>query len=299
MSWSNRLMASLDERATVLKTTRGEVQIAREGHGPPVLAIHGAPGGFDLGLAWCRHLRDGGCELLAPSRPGYLRTPLQSGPTPESQADLYAAILDELDIERAAIMGVSSGGPSAVHFAARYPERTTALLLDAPIVLPFETQISELRRATYESDLFVWLSYQIVMRWPDLMTRFMVGGVAEGLTQEQKKAEALWVKSDAGRLQSMKEQFASIAPRKHRETGSTNDETNQRRLAPLPFASVAAPTLIAHGTNDAIVPIEHANTAADRIADAELILVEEGHHILSLSRNYEGAALRQLELAHG
>ncbi len=164
MSWSDKLMASLDERATVLQTAHGPVQLAREGQGPPVVAIHGGPGGFDLGLAWCRHLRDGGCEILAPSRPGYLRTPLQSGRSPESQADLYAAMLDALDIERAAVLGFSSGGPSAVHFAARHPDRTTALFLDTAILLPFEPPINALQRATFESGFFVWLSHQMVMR---------------------------------------------------------------------------------------------------------------------------------------
>ena len=65
-------------------------------------------------------------------------TPLQSGRTPQDQADLYAAILDTLDIERAVVLGFSSGGPSAVHFAARYPDRTTSLFLDTAILLPFK-----------------------------------------------------------------------------------------------------------------------------------------------------------------
>ncbi len=292
-------MASLDKRANVLGTARGGVQLARVGRGSPVLTIHGGPGGFDQGLAWCRHLRDGGCELLALSRPGYLRTPLESGRSPENQADLYAAVLDTLDIERVTILGFSTGGPSAVHFAARHPDRVTALFLDTAILLPFEPPIGVLRRATFESGFFVWLSYQLVTRRPELMARFMIDGVSNGLTREQKKAAVSWITSDPARLQSMQEQFVSTVPRQHRKNGWTNDQANERRLAPLPFEAVAAPTLIAHGTNDAIVPIEHATNAADGIADAELILVEEGHHILSLSRHYGSVARRQLELVHG
>ncbi len=298
MSWADKLMASLDTRATVLHTARGEVQLGREGQGPPVLAIHGGPGGFDQGLAWCRHLRDGGCEVLAPSRPGYLRTPLQSGPRPESQADLYAAMLDALDIERAAILGFSSGGASAVWFAARHPDRTTALFLDTAILATFELPIGKLRQATLESSLFVWLSYQITSRRPELMTRFMIDGVSAGLNKEQKKAAVDWIKSDPSRLESMEEQFASIAPPQYRMTGWINDQDNERALAALPFADITAPTLVALGTNDAIVPVEHATRAADEIAGAELVLVEEGHHLLSLSRNYGPVAQRQLELAH-
>lgn len=298
MSWSERVIAALDGRATVLHTARGDAQLAREGKGPPVLVIHGAPGGFDLGLAWCRHLRDGGCELLAPSRPGYLRTPAQSGRTPEDQADLYAAILDALHIERAVILGFSSGGPSAVHFAARHPGRTTALLLDAAVLLPLEPPIGKFRRATLESGPVVWLSYQIATRRPTLATRFMVDGVSTGLTKEQARAAVDWINSEPARLRALQDQWTAIAPPKYRKSGFANDTTNERDLAALPFADVTAPTLIAHGANDAIVPIAHAAHAVQEIAGAELITVAEGHHILSLSRHYGSVARRQLELAH-
>jgi pimeloyl-ACP methyl ester carboxylesterase len=299
MSWSDKVMASLDERATVLNTARGDVQLAREGRGPPVLAIHGGPGGFDQGLAWCQHLRDGGCEVIAPSRPGYLRTPLQSGRTPEDQADLYAAALDTLGIARTAVLGFSSGGPSAVHFAARHPDRITALFLDTAILRPFEPPIGALMRATLESSFFVWLSYQMVTRWPGLMARFMIDGVSDELSKDQRKEAANWINSHPARLHSMQEQFTSIAPQENRKLGWANDQFNERDLAPLPFANVVAPTLIALGTNDAIVPVAHATTAVEKIPNADLVLVEEGHHILSLSGHYGPVARRQLELAQG
>ena len=298
MSWSDKLMAALDERATVIQTARGNVQLARAGRGPPVLAIHGGPGGFDQGLAWCRHLQNGGCEVLAPSRPGYLRTPLQSGLSPENQADFYAATLDALHIQRAAVLGFSGGGPSAVYFAARHPDRTTALCLDAAILLPFATPIGKLRQATFESSLVVWLSYQLITRKPELMTSFMINGVSVGLTHGQRRRAVDWIISDPSRLRSVQDQWVSIAPRKYRRSGWTNDQANEARLDPLPFADVVAPTLIAHGANEAIVPLEHATNAAEKIAGAELILVEEGHHLLSVSRNYGQVAERQLELAH-
>ncbi len=297
MSWTEALMASLDTRASVFGTARGDVQLARDGSGPPVLAIHGGPGGFDQGLAYGRHLRDGGCELLAVSRPGYLRTPLRSGRSPESQADLYAALLDVLQIDRVTILGFSSGGPSAVHFAARHPDRVTALLLDTAIVLPFHPAIGPLRRAIFESSLLVWASYQIATRKPDLAVSFMVGGVSRGLSKPQRNAATEWITSDPDRLGRIQEQWASTAPRKYRRAGWTNDLANEAGLAPLPFTDVSVPTLIAHGSNDAIVPLNHATSAVGTIAGAELMIVEEGHHLLSASRNYGPVAARQRELA--
>lgn len=297
MPWSDMLMDSLDRRSTVLHTSRGAVQVGREGDGAPVLAIHGGPGGFDQGLAWCRHLGDGGCEVIALSRPGYLRTPLRSGESYEEQADLCAAALDALDIDRAAIVAFSSGAASAVHFAARYPDRVVALLLDAAILLPYEPPISALQRATFETGVFVRLSHHLVNAMPRPITRLIVDGSSTGLSKAQRKAAAAWITSDVGRLESLKEQAASMAPKGYRTAGWINDQANERDMAPLPFERVAVPTLIAHGANDAVVPVAHATEGAARIPGAEMVIVDEGHHLLSLSRHYAPVARRQLELA--
>jgi pimeloyl-ACP methyl ester carboxylesterase len=264
-----------------------------------VLVAHGGPGGFDQGLAFYRHLRDGGCELLAPSRPGYLRTPLDSGRRPQDQADLYAATLDALDIERAAMVGHSSGGPSAVHFAARHPERTTALFLDAAILKRFTTRFGVLERVTLESGLVVRLSYELACRWPARMTPYAVSGMSTGMTRAQQRAAVDWITADRSRLLRMQQVLTSVAPLEHRKPGWDNDQANEADLAPLPFADITAPTIVAHGTSDRNIPVEHATDAANAIDGAELMLVEEGHHALSLNRAYRPVAQRQLELAHG
>jgi pimeloyl-ACP methyl ester carboxylesterase len=49
--------------------------------------------------------------------------------TLEERMDDVRAILDELGSERAALFGVSEGGPLSILFAATYPERTQALIL--------------------------------------------------------------------------------------------------------------------------------------------------------------------------
>ena len=50
-------------------------------------------------------------------------------PTLEQRMDDVRAVLDAAGSERAAIIGVSEGGPMSVLFAATYPERTAALVL--------------------------------------------------------------------------------------------------------------------------------------------------------------------------
>ena len=118
--------ARLDSR--VIATTSGPVEYAATGEGPAVLVIHGCPGGYDQGLIAARLANSEDFTFISPSRPGYLRTPLYVGVTPEAQADAYVSLLDSLGISKVAIVGISGGGPSALQFAIRHPERCWGLV---------------------------------------------------------------------------------------------------------------------------------------------------------------------------
>ena len=50
-------------------------------------------------------------------------------PTLEERMDDLRAVMDAADCERAAVVGLSEGGPMALLFAATYPERVSALVL--------------------------------------------------------------------------------------------------------------------------------------------------------------------------
>src|SRR5688500_5103229 len=50
-------------------------------------------------------------------------------PTLEQRMDDVRAVMDAVGSERAALFGVSEGGPMSALFAATYPERTTALIM--------------------------------------------------------------------------------------------------------------------------------------------------------------------------
>ena len=58
---------------------------------------------------------------------------LPADASPEAQADAHACLLDALGIPNAAVVGVSAGGPSAMQFAIRHPQRTAALVLLVPL----------------------------------------------------------------------------------------------------------------------------------------------------------------------
>ena len=55
--------------------------------------------------------------------------PLQELPTLEQRMDDVRAVMDAAGVERAALLGMSEGGPMSLLFAATHPERTQALVL--------------------------------------------------------------------------------------------------------------------------------------------------------------------------
>jgi pimeloyl-ACP methyl ester carboxylesterase len=57
------------------------------------------------------------------------RVPVDQLPILEERMDDVRAVMDAVASERAALMGVSEGGPLSALFAATYPERTAALII--------------------------------------------------------------------------------------------------------------------------------------------------------------------------
>ena len=83
-----------------------------------------------------------GFKVLAPSRPGYGRTPAVFSYA--QQADVMSALLDVLQITKVSVYGVSGGGPPAIQFAARHPEKCSSLILEAAVTGEFNHHHKEL-----------------------------------------------------------------------------------------------------------------------------------------------------------
>ena len=113
-------------------TEAGRIEYDEQGAGPALLSIHGAGGGFDQGLANASALVGEGFRLIAPSRFGYLRTPIPEDDSAAAQADAHAALLSKLEIPKAIVLGVSAGSISAVELAIRRPDCVAALILVVP-----------------------------------------------------------------------------------------------------------------------------------------------------------------------
>ena len=121
ISWRRRVLTRVLRGGEIAETAKGPVEFAIAGTGPVILQLHGGASGYDQTLALSWDLHEAGFTVLTPSRPGYLRTPLTTGASPEQAADALAGLLDVLSIDQVCVMGTSGGGPTALQFALRHP----------------------------------------------------------------------------------------------------------------------------------------------------------------------------------
>jgi pimeloyl-ACP methyl ester carboxylesterase/DNA-binding CsgD family transcriptional regulator len=128
---------SVAEQIRFLPFRDRQVAYAQSGHGPPLV----------VAAWWVSHLEQAwqdetvrrfweaiaeGYTLVRYDRLGVGmsdREGLDAHPTLDGEVALLGRVLDELELERAVLVGGSSGGCTAIAFAARFPERVERLLL--------------------------------------------------------------------------------------------------------------------------------------------------------------------------
>ncbi len=295
-SWTSELQA----QSTVADTEAGPVEYTIIGDSGPVLAfMHGGPGHFYSALAYFSDLMDQGFRCLTWSRPGFLRTPLSTGTTPESQADALAALLDALSIDSVAVIGASAGGPPAYQFALRHPDRVWALLQADAISQAYSPDVDP--RPGVETWVFLisqdsglWL-YNAMFEYADLGTARQFVGMMSLLDDEQNDALAVSIVEDPSKRGMLGRILLSMAPNSLLKTGTFNDIQQYSAMPPMPLEEITAPTLILHGTADGDVPPSDATYAASKIPGSELYWVEDGIHVVTLSDHAEAAMNKILD----
>ncbi len=258
---------------SVVATARGPVEVAAFGAGPAALCLHGAMGGYDQSLLLARALAIPGYRYLAVSRPGYLGTPLASGRTPGEQAELCAALLDTLGHRDALVLAVSGGGPVAVEFALRYPERCRGLVLVSACTARLDIRLP-----------FAWHALKLIARVPWLARLLRPDPDADpdrslrrSIPDPELRARTLR-DPEAGplllALQRLTGDRLSL-----RIGGAENDIAETRKDLGFALERLAVPALAIHGTADSVVPFAQARAFADRVPGAELFAVEGGEHV--------------------
>ena len=271
--WRAEIARGLEAHSTVVQTAHGPIEYAAIGIGYPGLYLHGTPGGYDQVYNATKLAIERGqpqlLRVIAPSRPGYLRTPLSVGAKPEQQADAYKDLLDALAVDKVVVFGGSGGGPSALRFALQYPERCTALVLVSAITRKLEdTSQTGLLERFFQTEIGRWL----------------FGGLfLESLAQSNPADAKVYALGEV--------LLKSTYPYAARDAGLLNDGEQYSRLPHWPLARIKCPTLIVHGTADTTVPFAHAQFAHEQIAGSRLEAFEGGDHFIAVTNGTKIDAL--------
>ncbi|NJL55349.1 alpha/beta hydrolase [bacterium] len=306
--WYRRWLMHHTKKASaesyVIQTARGPVEADMRGNGPVVLHFHGGNVGHN-GWFMLAHLLDKGFQVLTPDRPGYLGTPLAENNTPEAQADLMAALLDELNVERVAVIGVSAGGPGALQFALRHPSRTCCLVLLSAITKrttltddQLNSTLGKLVMTRRFQNPAYFLIHQAMTRIPKLALRDFVQ-TETTYTPEQGQHYINQIMADPEQRRQVQALANAIVPALPRFDGVMNDLEVQQSLDDLPLERIDVPTLIVHSRNDGDVPYENATFAARTIPNAELITVDQFGHFVWWARSRSWSAVVRLARGSG
>ncbi|MBN1315359.1 MAG: alpha/beta hydrolase [Anaerolineales bacterium] len=248
----------------MVETACGPVQFTEFGQGPPMLIVHGAGGGYDQGEYFAR-LIGGNFRWIAPSRFGFLGTPVLDNADSAMQADAYASLLDSLGIDRVGLVGVSMGGPSSLLFAQRYPQRTTSLALvsAASHTMPPRPAVQAAIFKVFLSDFIFW---SMVQTSPEGLL------IALGVPPQVQKQLST---QETARLHAFLE---SIEPMGARRNGQLLEQ-NMSEYDAEQIRHIRAPTLVLHARDDSLVFFEQGEYSARNIPGAQMIPMDKGGHL--------------------
>jgi pimeloyl-ACP methyl ester carboxylesterase/class 3 adenylate cyclase len=135
--------------------------------------------------------------MLFDKRGTGLSDPVAEAPTLEQRMDDVRAVMDAAGSERAALLGISEGGPMSLLFAATHPERATALVLygamarttEAPDY-PWASPAEALRQSTAEFIMPNWGQPEHGEVMIEIFAPSLVGmpGVAELISRMQRSS---------------------------------------------------------------------------------------------------------------
>jgi pimeloyl-ACP methyl ester carboxylesterase len=222
-----------------------------EGEVFPVVLIHGAGGTH---LSWPPQIRRiPGYRMIAPDLPGHGKSTGRGHQTIEAYASVLLALLEELNINRAAFIGHSMGGLIALNLALEHPDRVAALgLISSGARLPVATEILE--NAASSTTFHKAVSA--------LAAGFFT---AHADTNMVRLVEADWMNNRPSVLHG--DLLAC----------STFDVVNR-------VGEIHVPALVCCGTEDRLAPIRYSQFLANEIKNSKLEFIPGAAHLVMLEQ---------------
>lgn len=238
------------------------------GSGSPVLLIHGSGPGVSGRANWQGLMRSPLREryrLLAPDVVGFgaTRAPTGIELTHDTRVRHLVGFLDAVGLDRVDVVGNSMGGGLALALAHRHPERVRRMVLMGTVGIRFPISPGLDR---------VWGYTPSVENMRELMRLFAYN---QGLVTE----ELIQLRFEASAVPDVQERYAEAfaAPRQR--------HLDAMALSEAELAQIDVPTLLVHGRDDQIIPLEATSLRLlEILPTADLVVFSRCGHWTQIER---------------
>ena len=242
-----------------------ELAYTDEGRGPVVVLLHGFP--FDRSM-WRGQVErlSKDFRVIAPDLRGHGETTVTDGPsTMEEMAEDVVALLDELNVPRAVVGGLSMGGYVALALYRAHPSRVRALVLadtrpQADTEDARRTREENARRALAEG-----------------MSPIVAAMLPKLLSARTRESEPEVVARVLEMISGIKPVGAAAALR---GMAQRRDQTDL-------LSKIDVPVLVLVGSEDAVTPPSDAEAMHALIDGSRLTVIEGAGHVSNLERPEE------------
>lgn len=262
----------------LINTSKGRIEYCIAGRGEPILFIHGGHvncretifrKGLDLSKFCC----------ITPSRPGYGSTPLtSSNKSPKGTAELFIALLNELQLNEVIVIGISAGGLTALEVADQYPKRIKKLVLMSALTNKmFNNSDKQFVGGKIifapGVEYFTWLLYRFFFR---LFPKTMANAMFKSLS---KYRPIVYTQNEAQELRNLTFRMRS----QHGFYNDLHQAIDQKILF-----NIECPTLILHSEYDNALDTSHPLNASATIKNSRFVFFKNHWgHMLWIGIDYE------------
>lgn len=266
--------ATVDIRPRRIRLARGlTLQALEVGEGDPLVLLHGSATSAVQMIPLLEHLA--GRRLVVVDRPGYgLSDPVDYAASDyrRTAVDVVTALLDALELDRADLLGNSTGSVWSLWTALDLPQRVRRLVLVGATPL-LEGTVAPLAFRLMTTPLLGRLLLRVMPSPSPASVKQMMTAIGEGdtITRYPHQIDAfVAAASDAVAGKAMRDELGALIR-------GVLGFRPRRRFQGDDLRRVVHPTLLVWGDHDPVGDVAAARRAASLLPDARLEILPTGH----------------------
>lgn len=252
-----------------------------EGDGPPVLLVHGSGPGVSAWANWRLTIPvlSKRFRIIAPDIVGFGYTERPSGIryNADTWVEHLTGLVDALGLERVSVVGNSFGGGLALRLALAHPERVQRLVLMGSVGITFPI--------THALDA-VWGFDPSTSEMREMLDLF-------AYDKSLLSDDLARLRQDAATRPGVLEAYQEMFPTPRQEALDTLSLTEQQ------ISSVSQETLIIHGRDDQVIPLETSERLLRCITRSQLHVFGQCGHWVQIEHGARFSRLVEDFLAEG